>query len=89
MLFNVEKMQKFLIESDLCANRHSFRSMNASSPFYSNDCVFSLMHLSMLSPRVRGGGGRGDPGEFDILMAARVKFPTPRRLLNANFPPLG
>ena len=36
-----------------------------------------------------GGGGRADPGEFDILMAARVKFPTPRHLLNVNFPPLG
>ena len=48
------------------------------------------MHLSMLSPRVGGGGGgRADPGEFDILMAARVKFPTPRHLLNVNFPPLG
>ena len=48
------------------------------------------MHLSMLSPRVGGGGGgQADPGEFDILMAARVKFPTPRHLLNVNFPPLG
>ena len=44
-----------------------------------------IMHLSMLSPRV---GGRADSGEFDILMAARVKFPTPRHL-NVNFPPLG
>ena len=49
------------------------------------------MHLSMLSPRVGGGGGggRADPGEFDILMEARVKFPTSRHLLNVNFPPLG
>ena len=39
----------------------------------------SIMHLSMLSPRVGGGGGgMADPGEFDILMEARVKFPTPR-----------
>ena len=30
-----------------------------------------------------------DSGEFGILMAARVKFPTPRHLLNVNFPPLG
>ena len=36
-----------------------------------------------------GGAGRADPGEFDILMDARVKFPTPRHLLNVNFPPLG
>ena len=37
------------------------------------------MHLSVLSPRVRwGGGGVADPGEFDILREARVKFPTPR-----------
>ena len=50
-----------------------------------------IMHLSMLSPRVGGGGGggRADPGEFDILMAARVKFPTLGHLLNVNFPPLG
>ena len=50
-----------------------------------------FMHLSMLSPRVGGGvggGNREDPGEFDILMEARVKFPTPRHLLNVNFPPL-
>ena len=39
-----------------------------------------FMHLSMLSSRVEGGGGWGlaDPGEFDIFMEARVKFPTPR-----------
>ena len=54
-----------------------------------------IMHLSMLSPGWGGGGGgggvggRADPGEFDILMAARVKFPTPRHQLNVNFPPLG
>ena len=48
----------------------------------------TLMHLSMLSPRV-GEGGRADSGEFDILMEAGVKFPTPRHLLNVNFPPLG
>ena len=35
------------------------------------------------------GGGRADPGEFDIFMEARVKFPTPRLLLNVKFPPLG
>ena len=38
----------------------------------------------MLSPRVGGGGGAGRPGEFDILMGARVKFPTPRHLLNGK-----
>ena len=37
----------------------------------------------------KGGGGRADPGEFDIFMEARVKFPTPRHLLNVKFPPLG
>ena len=43
-----------------------------------------------VKPQGGGGGGkRADPGEFDILMAARVKFPTPRYLLNFNFPPLG
>ena len=36
-----------------------------------------------------GGGGRADPGKFDIFMEARVKFPTPRHLLDVNFPPLG
>ena len=35
------------------------------------------------------GGGGADPGEFDILMQARVKFPTLRHLLNVNFLPLG
>ena len=30
------------------------------------------MHLSMLSPRVGGGA---HPGDFDIFMEARVKFP--------------
>ena len=44
-----------------------------------------FMHLSMLSPRVGGGGA--DPGEFDIFMEARVKFPTPRHLMNVKFPP--
>ena len=48
-----------------------------------------VMHLSMLSPRV-GGGGRADPGDFDIFMEARVKFPTPEHLVNVKFPhPLG
>ena len=42
-----------------------------------------------VKPQGGGGGGRADPGEFDILMEARVKFPTPRHLLNVNFPPLG
>ena len=37
--------------------------------------------------RVGGGGGRADPGEFDIFMEARVKFPTPRHLMNVKFPP--
>jgi len=35
------------------------------------------------------GAGSSDPGEFDIFMEARVKFPTPRYLLNVKFPPLG
>ena len=48
----------------------------------------SIMHLSMLSPRV-GGGGRSDPGEFDIFTRARVKFPAPGHLGNGTFPPLG
>ena len=43
------------------------------------------MHLSMLSPKV---GGRTDPGDFDIFMEARVKFPTPGHLGNVKFPPL-
>jgi len=29
-----------------------------------------------------------DPREFDIFMEARVKFPTPRHLLNVKFLPL-
>ena len=44
---------------------------------------FNLMHLSMLSPRV---GGRADPGDFDIFIEARVKFPTPGHLVNVKFP---
>jgi len=44
------------------------------------------MYLSMLSPRVGEGA---DPGEFDIFMEARVKFPIPRHLLNVKFLPLG
>ena len=46
------------------------------------------MHVSMLSPRV-GGGGWPDPGEFDIFTRARVKFSTPGHLQNVKFPPLG
>ena len=42
-----------------------------------------------INVKPQGGGGGADPGEFDILMEARVKFPTPRHLLNVNFPPLG
>ena len=34
------------------------------------------------------GSKRVIPGEFDILMEAKVKFPTPRHLLNVNLPPL-
>ena len=45
------------------------------------------MHLSMLSPRVGGGGA--DPGEFDIFTKARVKFSTPEHLVNVKFPSLG
>ena len=41
----------------------------------------------MLGPRM--GGGEADPGEFDIFMRARVKFPTPGHLENVKFPPLG
>ena len=42
-----------------------------------------------VKPQGGGGGWQADPGEFDILMEAKVKFPTPRHLLNVNFPPLG
>lgn len=49
----------------------------------------------MLSPRMERDGA--DPGEFDIFVKARVKFPTPRHLLNvlapiwplSEFPTLG
>ena len=51
-------------------------------------CLLHVMHLSMLSPRVGGGGG-ADPGDFDISMEARVKFSTPEHLGNVKFPPLG
>ena len=44
--------------------------------------VVSLMHLSMLSPRVGGS----DPGDFDIFIEVRVKFPTPGHLVNVKFP---
>ena len=43
----------------------------------------------MLSPRVGGGRGQADPGDFDIFMKARVKFPTPGHLGNVKFLPLG
>jgi len=46
--------------------------------------ILSIMHLSMLSPRV--GGGQADPGDFDIFIEARVKFPTPGHLVNVKFP---
>ena len=36
-----------------------------------------------------GGGGGEDPGEFDIVTRARVKFPTLGHLENVKFPPLG
>ena len=54
------------------------------------DEVALLMYLSMLSPRVGGGGGAGraDPVDFDIFMEAKVKFPTPGHLGNVKFPPL-
>ena len=53
-------------------------------------CVGNITAYALINVKPQGGGrGRADPGEFDILMAARVKFPTPRHLLNVNFPPLG
>jgi len=36
-----------------------------------------------------GGRGQAEPAKFDIFIEARVKFPTPRHLLNVKFPPLG
>ena len=49
----------------------------------------SVSDNAPINVKPQGGGGGADPGEFDILMAARVKLPTPRHLLNVNFPPLG
>ena len=51
-------------------------------------CSSSFAPINV-KPQGGGGGGGADPGEFDILMAATVKFPTPRHLLKVNFPPLG
>ena len=43
-----------------------------------------------VKPQGGGGGGRADPGDFDIFMEARVKFPTPGHLVNVKFShPLG
>ena len=53
------------------------------------DSQFPLSPNAPINVKLQGGGGQADPGEFDILMAARVKFPTPRHLLNVNSPPLG
>ena len=41
-----------------------------------------------VKPQGGGGGGRADPGDFDIFMEAKVKFPTPGHLGNVKFPPL-
>ena len=45
LCFPLIKMQKIVIESDLCANVRIFALMNVSShyrsPFHANDCVFS------------------------------------------------
>ena len=49
---------------------------------------FLSVNIRDLSPVMRKGE-ISDPGEFDILMEAKVKFPTPRHLLNVNFPPPG
>ena len=66
---------------------------------FAYECLFHFqireMYNAPINVKPQGGGGGGgggggaDPGEFDILMEARVKFPTPRHLLNVNFPPLG
>ena len=51
---------------------------------------YTLSNNAPINVKPQGGGGGGaDPEEFDILMKERVKFPTPRHLLNVNFPPLG
>ena len=57
------------------------------------NCVSSYLRAIIINAPInvkpQGGGGRADPGEFDILIEAKVKFPTPRHVLNVNFPPLG
>ena len=84
-MFALSDAREFSYTQVPCLDRQE--KITEQSNFVNN---VTVMHLSMLSPRVGGGGGgREDPGEFDILMAARVKFPTPRHLLNVNFPPLG
>ena len=55
--------------------------------FYKTNWCLSVMHLSMLSSRV-GGGGRADLREFDIFRETGVKFPTPGQLKKVNFQPL-
>ena len=46
MLLNVDENAKIAIESELCAKVRFFSRLNVSShhwsPFYLNDCVFSL-----------------------------------------------
>ena len=48
----------------------------SEEPLLSGEAHF--MHLSMLSPRVGGGGGvRAWGGDFDIFFKKKSKFPTP------------
>ena len=59
-------------------NKKVLSEFHATNPF-----TFTFTSYAPINVKPQGGeGGRADPGEFDILMAARVKFPTPGHLLN-------
>ena len=70
----------------LTAAKNKFAVLRCSVGAHSGKHCYAPINVK---PQGGGGGGRTDPGEFEILMEARVKFPTPRHLLNVNFPPLG
>ena len=52
--------------------------------------VKNVRHYARINVKPQGGGGGGGaiPGEFDIFMEARVKFPAPGQLMNVKFQPL-
>ena len=96
VVVSLVKIDRFTQEPDYpseCENGTLFISDNQSD--FIHLFIRLLRRISKTPVNVKPkGGGRADPGEFDVFMEARVKFPTPpphppRHLLNVNFPPLG